>query len=76
MGLFIEVIDALGNPKTRPKAIQFGDGMWVYLLSINRNPDAEPEDMVSLRLWFTKDTIISAKRKNRRLLSVQNTKEI
>ena len=75
LGIQTEIIDALCNTETRPKAIQFGDGMLVYLRGINRNPDADPEDMVSLRLWITKDTVISARRKNRTLLSVQDTKD-
>lgn len=75
MGLEKAVIDALCNAETRPKAIQIGLGMLVYLRGINRNPDADPEDMVSLRLWVTTDKIISARRKNRTLLSVQDVRE-
>jgi zinc transporter len=75
LGLQTEIIDALCNTETRPKAIQFGDGMLVYLRGINHNPDADPEDMVSLRLWVTKDRVISARRKHRKLFSVQDTKE-
>lgn len=75
LGLEKPVIDALCNPETRPKAIQIGQGMLVYLRGINRNPDADPEDMVSLRLWITADRIISARRKNRKLLSVQDVRD-
>jgi zinc transporter len=75
LGLQTEIIDALCTAETRPKAIQFGDGMLVYLRGINRNPNADPEDMVSLRLWITKDRVISARRKNRQLLSIQDTRE-
>lgn len=75
LGLEKAVIDALCTAETRPKAIQIGQGMLVYLRGINRNPDADPEDMVSLRLWITSDRIISARRKNRKLLSVQDARE-
>lgn len=75
MGLQTEIIDALCTNKTRPKAIQFGDGMLVYLRGINRNPDADPEDMVSLRLWISDKMVISARRKDRQLLSVRDVKE-
>jgi zinc transporter len=47
----------------------------VYLRGINKNPDADPEDMVSLRTWYNKDIIISARRKNRRLTSIQNLRD-
>ena len=75
LGLQNEIIDALCTVETRPKAIQFGQGMLVYLRGINRNPDADPEDMVSLRLWISDNIIISARRKDRQLLSVQDVKE-
>ena len=75
LGLQNEIIDALCTTETRPKAIQFGQGMLVYLRGINRNPDADPEDMVSLRLWIGDNILISARRKNRQLLSVQDAKE-
>jgi zinc transporter len=75
LGLQNEIIDALCTTETRPKAMQFGDGMLVYLRGINRNPDADPEDMVSLRLWISDKIVISARRKDRKLLSVQDVKE-
>lgn len=70
-----EIIDALCTTETRPKALQFGEGMLIYLRGINRNPSADPEDMVSLRLWVTPNRLISVRRKNRKLLSVQDIKE-
>ncbi len=75
MGLPKEVVDALCTTETRPKAVIFGQGMLLYLRGINRNPEADPEDMVSLRLWVTADKIVSARRKNRKLLSVQDVRE-
>ncbi|MBU3004567.1 zinc transporter ZntB [Paraglaciecola arctica] len=75
LGLPNEIIDALCTAETRPKAIQLGDGMLLYLRGINRNPDADPEDMVSLRLWIGENILISARRKDRQLLSVQDAKE-
>jgi zinc transporter len=75
LGLEKAVIDGLCTAETRPKAMQIGQGMLVYLRGINRNPDADPEDMVSLRLWISSDRIISARRKNRKLLSVQDARE-
>tara|TARA_R110000751_G_scaffold307911_2_gene435248 strand:+ start:58409 stop:59404 length:996 start_codon:yes stop_codon:yes gene_type:complete len=75
LGLPNEIIDAICTPETRPKAIQLGEGMLVYLRGINHNPDADPEDMVSLRLWIGENILISARRKDRQLLSVQDVKE-
>lgn len=75
LGLKSEILDALCTAETRPKAIQLDEGMLIYLRGINRNPDADPEDMVSLRLWIGDNILISARRKDRRLLSVQDAKE-
>jgi zinc transporter len=75
LGLQSEIIDALCTAETRPKAMQIGEGMLVYLRGINRNPDADPEDMVSLRLWISGNILVSARRKARQLLSVQDAKE-
>lgn len=50
--------------------------MLIYLRGINRNPDANPEDMVSLRLWLTKDSLISVGRKSRKLLSLLDVKAL
>ena len=75
LGLNKPQIDALCTLDTRPKAQQFDDGMLVYLRGINRNPEADPEDMVSLRMWVKENQIISLRRKDRRLLSILDVKE-
>ncbi|MGO4891685.1 zinc transporter ZntB [Flavobacterium sp. W21_SRS_FM6] len=75
LGLNKPQIDALCALDTRPKAQQFDDGMLVYLRGINRNPEADPEDMVSLRMWVKDKQIISLRRKDRRLLSILDVRE-
>ena len=75
VGLSQHRIEALCTLETRPNAKEYADGMLVYLRGINRNPEADPEDMVSLRLWLNETTIISLRRKDRHLLSVQDVKE-
>lgn len=75
LGLSQQVIESLEAVETRPKTIAINDGLLVYLRGINKNPDADPEDMVSLRIWITDKGIISARRKGRKLLSVQDVRE-
>jgi zinc transporter len=75
LGLNKPHIDALCALETRPKAQPYDDGMLVYLRGINRNPEADPEDMVSLRLWVNENQIISLRRKDRRLLSILDVKQ-
>ena len=74
LGLSKNVADSLIALETRPKTLSIDGGLVVYLRGINTNPDADPEDMVSLRLWLTEKGIVSARRKDRKLYSVQDVK--
>ena len=40
-----------------------GDGVVLALRGVNLNPDADPEDMVAIRLWVEADRVISARRR-------------
>lgn len=59
---------ALLDEETRPRVMHHGDGLLLTLRGVNLNPGAEPEDMVSIRIWIEKDRIISTRK--RRLKSV------
>jgi zinc transporter len=74
LGFKDETCDALCALETRPRTIPIDGGILVYLRGINLNPDADPEDMVSIRIWFNGHTVISARRKYRKLLSVQDAR--
>ena len=64
------VINALLDEETRPRATPLFDGVLVSLRGVNLSPNSDPEDMVSIRLWFTKDKVISTRR--RTLLSTKD----
>lgn len=53
------IINALLADETRPRMSQFDNGILLILRSVNLNTDAEPEDMVSIRLWADEHRIIS-----------------
>ena len=53
------VRDALTAAGTRPRAARFGDGVLLILRGLNTNPDQEPEDMVSLRIWVQGERVVS-----------------
>lgn len=53
------VIDALLADETRPRVSQFNDGILLILRGVNLNSDADPEDMVSLRLWVDEFFVIT-----------------
>lgn len=69
-GLEPLVVDALLTEETRPRTTALGDGLLVALRGVNLNPESQPEDMVSIRLWVEEHRIISTRR--RRLLSVND----
>jgi zinc transporter len=60
--------DALLAEESRPRITTFDDGVLVALRGVNLNPGADPEDMVSLRMWAEKNRIITTRR--RKLMSV------
>lgn len=78
----LELIDALSLPEdvgesliamqTRPRVIPVQQGALVFLRGINVNPGADPEDMVSLRLWLTGSLLVTARRQERKLMSIQD----
>ncbi|MBR9843457.1 MAG: zinc transporter ZntB [Rhodobacteraceae bacterium] len=67
-GLEPLVYGALTAPETRPRCAAHGDGLLINLRGVNLNPGAEPEDMVSLRLWVTGAGVISAQMRRLRAL--------
>lgn len=75
LGLAGNVIESLEALDTRPKTLLIDDGLLIYLRGINKNPDADPEDMVSLRIWLTEKGIVSTRRQGRKLLSVQDVRD-
>ncbi|MEM6603518.1 MAG: zinc transporter ZntB [Pseudomonadota bacterium] len=57
------VINALLADETRPRYTGIGDGAIVILRGVNLNENADPEDMISIRLWITKNFVISVQRR-------------
>ena len=65
------VITALLNEETRPRATPLNGGVLMSLRGVNLAPNSDPHDMVSIRLWFAKDKIIST-----RFRTLLSTKDI
>lgn len=57
------ILDALLAGETRPRILEFEQGVLLILRGINLNQDAEPEDMISIRLWVDKYRIITLQRR-------------
>ena len=73
LGVSPLIIDSLIRLDTRPRTMVSSHGTLLVLRGINLNPGADPEDMVSLRLWIEPGRLISVRQ--RRLLSVQEVKQ-
>lgn len=63
-------VAALLAEDTRPRAAAHNGGLLMALRGVNMNPNADPEDMVSVRLLADAEIIISSRK--RRLLSVDD----
>lgn len=66
------VVEALLADDTRPRCFSYASGVLVILRGVNLNPGADPEDMISIRLWIEKSRIISIR--HRKVLAVEVTK--
>ncbi len=71
-GLDELVVDALLAENTRPRCSQMEGGTLLFLRGVNLNPGADPEDMVSIRLWIEPTRVISVRL--RRLVSIDDLK--
>ena len=60
-GLDEIVYEALLAEDTRPRATPFDIGLMLFLRGVNLHPGADPDDMVSIRLWVEEQRIISAR---------------
>ena len=59
--------------ETRPRIVPGKNGLLLVLRGVNLNPGADPDDMVSIRVWIEENRIVSSRR--RRLLSVDDIRE-
>jgi zinc transporter len=63
LGLMPLVAEALMDLETRPRVAGYpsgeGSGTLIILRGVNLNPGADPEDMVSIRLWVEPTRVVS-----------------
>jgi zinc transporter len=74
-GYMDDLVEAMTTIGTRPRSVEVAGGHLLVLRGVNTNPDAEVEDMVSIRLWFTPHLVISARRADRRLMAAQDVRK-
>jgi len=67
------IVDALLDNDSRPRSVSHYNGVLVTLRAINTNTGADPEDMVSIRIWLENNRIVTTRR--RRLLTVRSLEQ-
>ena len=72
-GLDTLVHENLLAEETRPRAIEISGNLLINLRGVNLNPGANPEDMVSVRVWIEPDRIITSR--HRPLMAVNDIRE-
>jgi zinc transporter len=58
-GLEPTTVSALLSAETRPRSLAIGDGLLVIFRGVNLSPGADPEDMVSMRVWLEHHRVIT-----------------
>ena len=54
-----QAVEALVDRASRPRLTRLGDGLMIILRAINFNEGADPEDMISLRIWADAHRIVT-----------------
>ena len=61
------VRESLLEEDTRPRVVEYEDGLLINLRGVNMNEGADAEDMISIRVWLDAHRILSTRR--RRMLT-------
>lgn len=65
--------EALLAQETRPRCLITADSMMLILRGVNLNPGANPDDMVSLRVWAEPNRVITIR--GQRVLAIQDIRD-
>lgn len=63
LGFSEATAEALLAEETRPRAFRDGGALVTVLRGINFNPNAEPEDMITLRIWAGPNRVLTLRRR-------------
>lgn len=58
MGVSEVTCEALLAEDTRPRCLHSQGGLLIILRAVNMNPGAEPDDLVTLRVWLDAEKVI------------------
>jgi zinc transporter len=63
LGFSEATAEAMVANETRPRAFREGDALVTVLRGINFNPHAQPEDMITLRMWANRNRVLTLRRR-------------
>ncbi len=69
-GLSPIVAEALLEEETRPRIMVLDDSLFLSLRGVNLNPGAEPDDMISIRLYIDANRVVTVR--HRLLMTIQD----
>lgn len=69
-GIDPTLVEALTADEPRPRSLVYKGGLLAVLRGINLNPDADPEDMVSIRVWIDPSRIVTLR--HRRVMAIDD----
>ena len=75
LGLDKNMADIMTAIETRPRVVPHEDGILIVLRGVNTNPGADPEDMVSLRIWLQDNLLVTARKSSRQLMAARETRD-
>jgi zinc transporter len=67
------IAESLTTEETRPRSLVHQGGMLLILRGVNLNPGADPEDMISIRLWIDASRIVTLR--HRRIMAVDDLRQ-
>ncbi len=72
-GLDALACEILLEEETRPRFVVGSDHVIVIMRGVNHDPEDDPDDMVSLRLWIGRDRVVSLRK--RRLMAISDLRK-
>jgi zinc transporter len=68
-----QAAETLLADETRPRSVAIGERLLISLRGVNLNPESDPEDMVSARMWLGADLMVTTR--HRRILAMTEARE-
>lgn len=68
-----QAAETLLADETRPRSVAIGDRLLISLRGVNLNPESDPEDMVSVRMWLGPNLMVTTR--HRRILAMTEARE-